>query len=233
MGFCPTNFWTMSLIKTAIIDHQTLFVEGLTALIQKHKYPAIRVVGTYDSVEDFIEKYSFDLDLVILEINLPDADGLEYIPKLRNLSKSLRIIVLTSFGEMKFVKEAMKNGADGFLLKSNAYSDFVSCVDEVMDGNTYLADGLRVSPPVTTFAFTPLESKKPQYEDRYMMKQKLTRREKEILSLITQAKSNKEIADELFISDQTVGVHRKNIMRKLGVKNTLTLVKFAMEHQLV
>ena len=66
-----------------------------------------------------------------------------------------------------------------------------------------------------------------------MIKRKLTSREQEVLALITQAKNNKEIADELYISDQTVGVHRKNIMRKLGVRNTVNLVKFALENQLV
>ncbi|MEZ5048800.1 MAG: response regulator transcription factor [Saprospiraceae bacterium] len=80
------------------------------------------------------------------------------------------------------------------------------------------------------FGYFRSESK---YEDKFQLRQKLTRREKEILSLITQAKSNKEIAKELFISYQTVGVHRKNIMRKLGVRSTVNLIRYAIDHDLV
>ena len=100
--------------------------------------------------------------------------------------------------------------------------------------NTFLGEGLSVSPPANSFkkGFS-LERKFGFYEDRFQIKQKLTKRESEILKLIIQAKNNKEIGDELYISDQTVGVHRKNIMRKLGVRSTMSLIKFAIENQIV
>ena len=99
-----------------------------------------------------------------------------------------------------------------------------------MEDKTYIAPGLHITPPNGKRLS---KGKKSIYEDRFVIKQKLTPREQEVLELITEAKNNKEIAKELFISDQTVGVHRKNIMRKLGVKNTINLIKFAFENQLV
>ena len=95
-----------------------------------------------------------------------------------------------------------------------------------MKGETYLSDGLKVFPKDLG---TNGDSR---YEDDFQLRHNLTKRELEILQLISQAKSNKEIADDLFISDQTVGVHRKNIMRKLSVSSTAGLIKFAMDHDL-
>jgi DNA-binding NarL/FixJ family response regulator len=139
-------------------------------------------------------------------------------------------LVLTSYGDYKFVGAALKNGADGYILKSNEPDDLLFGIEDVMSGNTYLAPGLHITPPNKKRVSSLIKS---GYEDRFVIKQKLTTREHEVLELITQAKNNKEIAKELFISDQTVGVHRKNIMRKLGVRNTINLIKFAMENQLV
>ena len=138
--------------------------------------------------------------------------------------------MLTAYGDHKFVSQALKSRADGYILKSNELEDFYEAVEEVISGNTYLGPGLHITPPNGSKVMSP---KKSNYEDRFVIKQKLTVREHEVLELITQAKNNKEIARELFISDQTVGVHRKNIMRKLGVRNTINLIKFAIDNQLV
>jgi len=98
-----------------------------------------------------------------------------------------------------------------------------------MSGNTFLATGLEITPKKNGMSSTA-----PQpFEDRFLLRKKLTKREQEVLELITKALNNKEIASQLYISDQTVGVHRKNIMRKLGVRNTVNLIKFAIDHQLV
>ena len=96
-------------------------------------------------------------------------------------------------------------------------------------GNTFLASGLNITPKKNGVR----KVEENNFEDRFLLKKKLTKREQEVLELITKALNNKEIGERLYISDQTVGVHRKNIMRKLNVRNTVNLIKFAIDHQLV
>jgi len=107
--------------------------------------------------------------------------------------------------------------------------ELTECVNEIMIGNRFLATGLQITPSKNG----DTGSQAQPFEDRFLLRKKLTRREQEVLELIAKAMNNKEIADQLYISDQTVGVHRKNIMRKLGVRNTVNLIKFAIDHQLV
>ena len=222
----------MSEINCVIVDVQKIFVEGLKSFFKSDNRLDISVVGHESSAEDvmlFLHK-NLQVNLVILDLNLPDKDGLELIPLIRKQFKAIRIMVLTSYGDYKFVGDAMKSGADGYILKSNETEELISGIQEIMEGHTFLAEGLHITPPSGRKI---LSEQKSNYEDRFVIKQKLTTREHEVLELITQAKNNKEIAKELFISDQTVGVHRKNIMRKLGVRNTINLIKFAIENQLV
>ena len=222
----------MSAITSVIVDSQSIFRAGLKAYFENTSEPSIEIIGEEKSAEGltlFLHK-NLGTELVFLDLNLPDQDGLELIPQIRRQFKSVRIMVLTSYSDYKFVGQALKNGADGYILKSNDPQDLLDGVKEIMAGNTYIAPGLHITPPNGKRL---TNGKKSLYEDRFVIKQKLTKREHEVLELITQAKNNKEIAKELYISDQTVGVHRKNIMRKLGVRNTINLIKFALENQLV
>lgn len=222
----------MSAITSVIVDSQSIFRAGLKAYFETTSEPSIEIIGEEKSAEGltlFLHK-NLSTELVFLDLNLPDQDGLELIPQIRKQFKNVRIMVLTSYSDYKFVGQALKNGADGYILKSNDPQDLLDGVKEIMAGNTYIAPGLHITPPNGKRL---TNGKKSLYEDRFVIKQKLTKREHEVLELITQAKNNKEIAKELYISDQTVGVHRKNIMRKLGVRNTINLIKFALENQLV
>lgn len=224
----------MKAIKTVIVDNQMMFVECLKAYMDNVKAPMLNFVGELGSasgIMSFIEES--DADLLLIELNLPDEDGLSLLPRIRAKFENLKICVLTSYGDIKFVKEAFQSGADGYVVKSNSTIELVQGITEVMKGHTFLAKGLRITPENQKNGVLKETANRNFYEDRFVIRQKLTRREQEILQLITQAKNNKEIAKELYISDQTVGVHRKNIMRKLGVRNTVNLIKFALEYQLV
>ncbi len=221
-------------IKTIIADSQKMFVEGISTYLKSRNNAAIKIVDKVPSGEELVEVLNTsDADIILMELNLPDQDGLKLIPELKEKFPNVRICVLTAYGDYRFVKEAFQGGADGFLLKSNPIEELLVGINEVMDGNTFLSDGLRITPASNSNGSARTDKSKSLYEDRFLIRQKLTRREQEVLELIAQAKNNKEIADELFISDQTVGVHRKNIMRKLGVRNTVNLIKFALENEIV
>ena len=222
----------MTVINSVLVDKQNIFRAGLKAFFREQKEMPVNIIGEESTAEGlvlFLHK-NLSTELVLLDLNLPDQDGLELIPQIRKQFKGVKIMVLTSYSDYKFVGQALKNGADGYIVKSNDPSDLIEGVKEVMAGNTYIAPGLHITPPNGNRL---TNGKKSMYEDRFVIKQKLTKREHEVLELITQAKNNKEIAKELYISDQTVGVHRKNIMRKLGVRNTINLIKFALENQIV
>jgi len=226
----------MSPINTIIADCQTLMMEGLIAIFDSIRNPSVKVSATCNSSADLIKKVSYgSFELLIMDINFPGEDGIELIPQIKDLNPSIRIIVLTTYTDRKFVKRAFLNGTDGYVLKSNDSLDLVEGINTVMQGDTYMSDGLRLTPASNRTYVTKAVANLANrfYEDSYTMKQKLTKREQEILHLIADSKNNREIAKELYISDQTVGVHRKNIMRKLGVRSTVNLIKFAIEHQLV
>lgn len=220
--------------RAIIADYQKMFSEGLQHILNHTKYPAIKIVGIAHTKDELISMMQYPADVIILEIAIGDSEGLKLISELKRLQPEAKIIILSAYGEPKLVKDAFLKGIDGYVLKSNSSIELMECVEEVMEGRTYVADGVRITPE-SSKAVNSANNHRQQksYEDRFLIRQKLTKREKEILTLIVQAKNNKEIARELYISDQTVSVHRKNIMKKLSVRNTVNLIKFAMDNRLV
>ncbi|MDF1699386.1 MAG: response regulator transcription factor [Saprospiraceae bacterium] len=215
-----------------VLDCQKMFVEGLDAYFSIHA-KSFKITSQVCSAEDLkttTEKDKFDI--LIMELNIPDHDGLSLIQDMRKEIPEIKILVLSSYTDSKLVRNAMINGADGYVAKKSTFRELLFGLEEIIEGHTYIGDGLRTSPAAYKKKENPVEVKR-EYNDTFTLKQKLTKREQEILELITQGKSNKHIGKELYISFQTVGVHRKNIMKKLGIRNTVSLIKFALENHLV
>jgi DNA-binding NarL/FixJ family response regulator len=221
----------MLTVNTIIADKQSLFCEGLKNILAGYTNYHINVayeVSNSDEILTIIE--SNKIDLIIMDLDLYGTDGIDMIPLLKKNAKGVKLVVLTNYNEIKLVKESMKSGADAYLLKAHDKENFYEALDSIFTEKTYLGPDVHITPPS---GFKINSKAKTKFEDRFLIKRKLTKREHEVLGLITQAKNNKEIASELYISDQTVGVHRKNIMKKLGVRNSMNLIKFAFENQLV
>ncbi len=211
-------------------DKQQLFCEGMKSILSQHPTYNFSIVSEVTSSDQVISIVSTqEIDLIVMDLNLTGIDGLELIPKIREFNKEVKIIVLTAYTDYSIVKDAMKGGADAYLLKRHKMTDLFTAINTVMKDKTYLGPDVNITPPN---GFKINSKAKTKFEDRFLIKRKLTKRESEVLGLITQAKNNKEIAEELFISDQTVGVHRKNIMKKFGVRNTVNLIKYAFDNQL-
>lgn len=220
----------MTPINTFIADVQQLFVEGFERILEEIDYPEVNVVGKAYTAGDLLQGlYELQPELLFMDLNFSDQDGMELIQKIRDEFADLKICILSGYTDHKFVKEAFQNGADGYYSKTNGDSELIECVNDLMMGNTFLASGLNITPKKNGVR----KVEENNFEDRFLLKKKLTKREQEVLELITKALNNKEIGERLYISDQTVGVHRKNIMRKLNVRNTVNLIKFAIDHQLV
>ncbi len=226
----------MLVVKTILADDHRIFVEGLKTVLKRSSDLHFHVVGVAHGGKEALEKISDTrADLLILDLHLPQKDGLAIIKSIRAKKIPIRILVLTSYETPRIVKSAIKAGADGYILKNRKVDELFDAVDSLMDGKAFLGDGIMLHPNGKH-----ADGEKNKYhrlgepfEDAFVKKHSLTKREMEILRLITQAMSNKEIARELFISDQTVGVHRKNIMRKLGVSNTAGLIRVAYDYSLV
>ncbi len=211
-----------------IVEDHALFAEGLVALLERSDSLDLRILGVSEDGRDVVGICSKKrVDLVLLDLNLGKVNGLDLIKPIKEVSPKTRILVVSGYDNEKFVKKAFLNGTDGYILKDATMEELEKAIETVMLDNTFMGTGVQVSaqPKEVTGGSTRLQG--AQYLDAYSVTQRLTKREYEILQLITQAFSNKQIGELLFISDQTVSVHRKNIMRKLGVTNTVSLVKAA------
>jgi len=220
------------VVRIGLIDDHELFVQAFALLLENLSTSnRLRVVARAHSYEDALKWNHVDnLDLIMLGLHYSDGDGLDLVSHFREHYGHLRIVVVSMYDNAEFVKKAFLNGADGYLLKRNTLEDLKQGIDEVLSGETYMGKGVKPIPNLSGPKGKPSEY--TLKGDAYLMRNALTNREREILKYITQAKTNREIGDLLFISDQTVGVHRKNIMRKMGVNNTASLVKKALEMKL-
>ena len=217
----------MNLIKTIIADDQPIFLKGLASTLSQSRQLPIAVVDHHthgDKVLATLQQTT--VDLLILDLNLHGIDGLDVIKKIRQNGNRIPILVFSRYQDPKMAKSALQTGANGYLLKTSDPAELFTAIREVLAQDTYIGKGVKLSESRNGVSIQ-------SFEEKFVKKYYLTKREIQILRLITQAKSNKEIAQELYISDQTVGVHRKNIMRKIGVSNTAGLIKTAYDYCLV
>lgn len=158
-------------------------------------------------------------DIVLLDINLPDINGMEFCTIARSRFPGLRILVITSLPQRYIVEQMLSLGANGFILKTSDTQEIIHAIKEVLKGNKYLGSGVRelINGKNCLAADIPA----------------LTRRECEILNQIADGLTNQEIADKLFISCSTVDSHRKNLLLKFNAKNTAILIKTAVSKGII
>lgn len=221
----------MTSLKVVLADAHKLFLEGFKEILINQGEHRLEILGAVSSTVDLMSMLrNMSPDLLMMELNLSDDNGFSVLPNIKKEFPDLKICIVSGYTDHKFVKEAFTKGADGYYSKYNDQDEIEDCITDVMGGRRFLASGLHITPQKNS----PTNGLyKNRLEDKFLLQRKLTKREYEVLELITRAMNNKEIAEKLYISDQTVGVHRKNIMRKLGVRNTVNLIKFAIDNQLV
>ena len=216
------------LIRVIIADDHVLFLDGLKKILGEASQYKFDIVGEVNSGKELVRMVKMNKPhIVFLDLNMPGMDGLEALEEIKEWNKEIKVIVVTMYDNAKIVKSALKSGCRGYVLKMFGKHELFTAVEEVLAGETYVGKGIEFS--------NQGEARKEdaRFNDSFIRKNKLTKRELEILKLISQALNNKEIGKELFISYQTVSVHRKNIMRKLGVSNTAGLIKVAYDNSLI
>ncbi len=203
----------MSSYNVVLADDHAMFREGIRKIIERIK--GVQVSGEVnDGLEllDFLKQSS--PDLVILDISMPNLRGLEAIREIKKHYPQIKVLILTMYRKKEFIRQAIMDGADGFLLKEDPGGVLIKAVQALQKGEKYLSSLLTD----TLISLTQVEDKSDL----------LTMREREVLTLLAEGKRLQEIAEALFISVHTVRRHKANIMEKLNFKSMADLVKYAI-----
>jgi len=214
-------------IRIFLADDHLLVREGIKSIIIKSEDYV--VIGEASDGRNALESIDrLKPDVAILDIAMPLMTGIEVARQLKKYSPDIKVIILSQYDDDEYIKELLLIGIDGYILKENASDDLIKAVEEVVKGNKYL------SPQVTTkvvIGFNPDHS--GDRKDVVTRFEQLTKRETEILKLIAEGKTNREIASLLFISEHTVKAHRTNIMTKMGMKNLTEVIRYAIKKGLI
>ena len=215
-------------IRVVLADDHVFVRDGIKSLLENEAN--IEVVGeATDGLEALKSVEINQPDLLILDIRMPNLTGIEVVEKLRSQNNLVKIVMLSMHESEEYVLKSIKAGADGYLLKGSSKEEFLKALNTVSEGGKYFSGDIssiligQLTHP-TTFSET-----KQLISDEMM----ITKREKEILTLLLSGKGNKEIAEALDISKRTAEVHRFNLMKKLKVKNLIELSNKALEFSLV
>jgi DNA-binding NarL/FixJ family response regulator len=211
------------LIKVLIADDHAIVRAGLRALLLEEWEFALvgEAVGGYEAI-DLVEKTS--PDVLILDLSLPDLDGISVTRKIKPGFPELKILILTLHEDEALLKEAIKAGAAGYILKRAAEAELISAIRVVLRGDLY------IDPSMVRGLFDEIPN--PQINQKEPV-ESLTPRETEILKLIVEGFTNRQIGQDLNISIRTVEGHRSNISDKLGLHSRVELVRYARQHGLI
>lgn len=205
-------------MKILLVDDHTILLDGVKSLLSKED--DLQIVGQAGSAEaalEFLKKQ--DVDLIITDYSMPGMDGLSLLNTVKRIAPNTKIILLSMHDEVHLVKEILKAGVNGYVLKKDTHKELLDAIHDVRNGKVYLSSD--VNKMLITNLNNPDEGKL------------LTDREREILKLIAKEYTNKNIAEELFISERTVETHRKNIFKKTGTNSLVGLIKFAYANNLI
>lgn len=211
------------MINVLIVDDHQMLIDGIKAMLSEE--PGVQIVAeAYHGIEALEKLEQHSVDLVLLDINMPVMDGVEACRQIKKLHPSVRILALTMYNEGSIVSQMLHSGAHGFILKNTGKTNLIEAITEVYEGKTYFDQQVKEA---------LMKSMMPDRKASAAFIPKLTRREKDILRLIVLENSAQEIANQLFISPNTVETHRKHLLEKLNVKNSAGLVRVALERKLV
>ncbi len=207
-------------------DHQTL-IDGVTAVLNLEK--DIDVIGHSLNGHEVLEWFrEHSADVLILDINMPIIDGLDVLRGLKKMKDAPRVVILSSYDDAKLIKEVLKLGALGFIPKKSAGEYIVKAIRNVSKGNQYFSEDVK-SRMMKTLMGMPLPKANPEAA----LISSLTPREYQVLKLIAQQYTTREMAKELRITESTVESHRKNLIGKVRVKNSVGLAIFAMKNDIL
>jgi len=203
------------MIKVAIIDDHRILTEGLKNLIAESGIAI--VVGIAHSASECRQNIGFwKTDVILLDVGLPDANGVDFCRELKENFNDIKVLALTTHNEYSVVRQMLDNGASGYLIKNAMCEEVLAGIQTVAEGGTFLCHEI------------DLLMKRPKETQLW-----LSSREREMLKLVAEGLTYCEIADRMFLSPETIKSYRKNLLLKLDAKNTAVLVRIAIEQKLI
>lgn len=209
-------------VSIAIADDHVLVINGLKAMLEKAENMSVLFSATSggDLLDQLAQRQP---EVLLLDIQMPDMSGIDLCKTIHKKYPEVKIIALTNHEQSSYVKQMIRNGARGYLLKNIDTKTLVKAVERVVQDETFIQDEIRNNMMNEVLSGTKSTSSGPS----------LTKREVEVLSLVARELTNQQIADHLFVSVRTVETHRINLAQKLGVHNTAGLVKEAYKRGLI
>lgn len=203
------------MITVHIVDDHKILVEGLRKLVDESGFAKTTAVSY--SGRECLSNLKWELpDVLLLDINLPDANGVELCKEIKTTCPTVKIVALTSYSEYAIVRQMMENGASGYVIKNAMPEEILMSIQTVADNGIFLCEQVDML----------MRSRSKQHVW-------LTPREKELLKNIVDGHTNQEIAEIMFLGVETINSYRKNLLCKLGARNTAVLVKMALEEKLI
>jgi len=217
-------------IDLLIVEDQQIIVEGLLLILSSVK--EFNQISTCLHTEFLIQNiYKNKPDIILLDFNMPNMDGIQCLKHIISIFPEQKVLMLTGYDDTELIREALKQGAKGYVLKNIAKQELINAIKTIYYGDKYLDDSVQRK-VLEAFMANDL----PAYSDKTKTDSSninISNREREVLKLIVEGHPSSKIADSLFISVNTVDTHRKNIMAKCGVKKITELVTFASKHNLI
>lgn len=207
------------MIRLFIVDDHPVVIEGIHALMQNE--PTIEWAGQAMNAQSCLGYFvNNTADVLLMDISMPGMDGIELCKVIKDRYPTVMILGLSTFNQGLYIRKMMEHGASGYILKNSTREELLTAIEAVHSGHIY---------------FSGEVGKSLEEYQRYARKDLpvLTSREKEILALIAEGYTNPQIAEKLFLSPFTVDSHRKNLLAKLDVKNTASLIRLAVEQKLI
>jgi len=209
----------MGTYRIVVADDHALFRQGLKGILEgAADLEVVGEAGDGLKLLNLLNANQLDPHLVILDISMPNLRGIEAIREIKTIHPNVKILIVTMHKDKEYLLQSLAAGADGYFLKKDADTELFAAIEKIRNGKNY------VSPHLSEELANDWEQIRVGFT-----KPLLTKREREVLKLIAEGKSNKDIADLLFISVHTVERHRANMMEKLKLKKTADLVKYAIQ----
>ena len=210
----------MNKIKIMLVDDHTMVREGLKHALSSEDN--IEIVGEASSGSEAIERiYDADPDIILMDISMPNLDGLAAAKKIKKIRKSVKIIILTMLENELYIIDALKNNIEGFINKDSSINELMKAIKEVYNGERYF------NKEITDKVFEHIAHSDDKGRTDQNRRAILTTRQIEVIKLVAQGLTSKEVAQKLFLSELTVIKHRKNIIKKLDLKNFTEVVSYA------
>ncbi len=202
-----------------LADDHVMFRQGIKRVIEESD--DLKIVGEVGNGLELLEFLkNRPVDMVILDISMPGMRGIEATREAKVIRPDIKVLILTMHNNTEYVQHSIKAGADGYLIKENSDTELLTAINKVLQGDRYISHALSLELADNFLRKGRQDSKHPF--DR------LTIREREVLKLIAEGKSSRDVAELLFISPRTAEHHRANIRKKLGIRSTADLTKYAL-----